>query len=328
MFGLFRRKQPEEERARTEEGLRKTRAGLLDRMARFFLGMELSQEVWDEFEEGLIAADVGVETSLELVERVRARAEAEGLGRFHQALDVFREEVERLLTLDGRLPAPWDEGAAPALGGQKPFVVLVVGVNGVGKTTSIAKLAHLLRQSGRRVVLAAGDTFRAAAIEQLQVWGQRAGAEVVAHQQGADAGAVVYDAYQAARARGADALIVDTAGRLHTKVNLMEELRKVHRVIQRLDPAAPHLTLLVLDATTGHNGLAQARVFTEAVGVNGVFLAKLDGTAKGGIVLAIARELRLPILFIGTGERLDDLAVFDPHQFAAALFAPLAEAGA
>ena len=198
----------------------------------------------------------------------------------------------------------------------------MVGVNGVGKTTSIAKLAHRFTLAGKKVVLGAADTFRAAAEEQLEILGERVGVDVISHQPGGDPGAVAYDAYRAAQARGADVLIVDTAGRLHTRVNLMEELKKVHRVIQRLEPSAPHQVLLTLDATTGLNGLAQAKGFKEAVGLTGIFLAKMDGTARGGIVLAIKQELGVPILFIGTGESLDDLAPFDPKEFVDSLLAP------
>ena len=205
-----------------------------------------------------------------------------------------------------------------------PYVILMCGVNGVGKTTSIAKLAHHFRGAGKKVVLGAADTFRAAAEEQLEILGERVGVDVVSHQPGADPGAVAYDAWQAARARGADILIVDTAGRFHTRHNLMDELQKIRRVINRLDEAAPHQVLLTLDATTGHNGLAQAQAFTEAVGCTGIFLAKLDGTARGGIVLSIRRELGVPILFIGTGEGLDDIAPFDPEGFVDALLAPTA----
>ena len=210
----------------------------------------------------------------------------------------------------------------PAPPSASPLVILFVGVNGSGKTTSIAKLAHSYREQGERVVLAAADTFRAAAIDQLRVWGERAGAEVIAHQPGADPGAVVFDAIEAARRRQAGVVLIDTAGRLHTKYNLMEELKKIKRVASRHDPTAPHQVLLVLDATTGQNGLIQARHFTQAVEVSGIFLAKLDGTAKGGIVLAIAQELRIPILYIGTGEKLEDLAPFDPRAFAEALCSP------
>ena len=199
----------------------------------------------------------------------------------------------------------------------------MVGVNGVGKTTSIGKLAHHFTQSGRKVILGAGDTFRAAAAEQLEILGQRVGVDVIRHTAGADPGAVAYDAYHASKSRGADVLIFDTAGRLHTKSNLMEELRKIHRVLKRQDPTAPHEVILTLDATTGHNGLAQAKSFREAVDCTGIFLAKLDGTARGGIVLAIKQELEVPILFIGTGEGMDDMAPFDADDFVDALLEPV-----
>ena len=211
-----------------------------------------------------------------------------------------------------------DGDGAPSL--HKPLVVLVVGVNGAGKTTSIAKLAALFRAEGKQVLLAAADTFRAAAIEQLQHWGERAGADVIAHNQGGDPAAVAFDAMQAAKARGVDVLIVDTAGRLHTKSNLMEEMKKIGRVLGRLDDAAPHEVLLVLDATTGQNGLAQAKEFTSAIGCTGIVLTKLDGTAKGGVVLAIARELGVPVRFVGTGEGMDDLSPFAPEEYVEALF--------
>ena len=199
----------------------------------------------------------------------------------------------------------------------------MVGVNGVGKTTSIAKLAHHLSQAGKKVILGAADTYRAAGAEQLEILGQRVGVDVISHRSGGDPGAVAYDAYQASKGRGADVLIVDTAGRLHNKSNLMEELRKVHRVLKRLDPQAPHQVILTIDATTGHNGLAQAKAFQEAVDCTGIFLAKLDGTARGGIVLAIKHDLQVPILFIGTGEKLDDLAPFDARDFVESLLAPV-----
>jgi len=203
----------------------------------------------------------------------------------------------------------------------RPAIILVVGVNGTGKTTSIGKLAHAYRSQGKKLVLAAADTFRAAAIEQLKEWGQRTGVDVVAHKQGADPGAVVFDALSAAESRGADVLIIDTAGRLHTKAHLMEELMKVNRVIQRKYPEAPHEVLLVLDATTGQNAMHQAKYFTEAVGVTGVVLAKLDGTAKGGVIFSICDQLRVPVRFVGTGERPQDLAPFEPREFVEALFA-------
>jgi len=211
------------------------------------------------------------------------------------------------------------EGEAGAV--PKPAVILVIGVNGTGKTTGIAKLAHAYKGMGQKVIMAAADTFRAAAIDQVKQWGQRVGVDVVAHQQGADPGAVVFDALSAAQSRGADVVIIDTAGRLHTKVNLMEELRKVNRVIQRKCPEAPHEVLLVLDATSGQNALHQSKYFTEAVGVTGVLLAKLDGTAKGGVIFAVCDQLRIPVRFVGTGERADDLAAFEPTRFVDALFA-------
>jgi fused signal recognition particle receptor len=219
------------------------------------------------------------------------------------------EEMTLMLQVDGNRPA------APA----SPRVVLVVGVNGSGKTTSIAKLGYIYKRDSSKVMLAAADTFRAAAIDQLKWWGDKIGAEVVAHQPGADPGAVVFDAIQAAKTRGAQTVIVDTAGRLQTKFNLMEELKKIRRVVQRVDPTAPHETLLVLDANTGQNGVSQAKYFTEAVGITGIILTKLDSTAKGGIVLAICDQLKIPVRFIGTGETVEDLAPFDPKSFVEAM---------
>ncbi|MBI2873051.1 MAG: signal recognition particle-docking protein FtsY [Chloroflexi bacterium] len=309
---------------KTQEGLRKTRQTLLGRMSGLFRGPQVSEQDWEGVEEALISADVGVETTAELVKKVRARLKEEKPSSVADLLEIFRQEMLRLFPSTDDGPGESYNGDAEL---PRPLVVLVVGVNGVGKTTSIAKLAHRFKEQGRRVVLAAGDTFRAAAIEQLQRWGERLDVPVVAHQSGADPGAVAYDAYQAAKARGADVLIVDTAGRMHTRVNLMEELRKVRRVLGRLDPSAPHQVLLVLDATTGHNGLAQARSFAEAVGITGVFLAKLDGTAKGGIVLAVARELGIPVQFIGTGEGLEDMSTFDADDFLDAMLTPAPENG-
>jgi len=271
---------------------------------------KIEDEVWEELEELMIAADVGVTTSMKLIESVRERAkeeklDGEGVGR------VMRDEMITMLTMP---EARKTENPAP------PRVVLVVGVNGSGKTTSIAKLAYRLKKEGKSVLLAAADTFRAAAIDQLKKQGERVGVDVIAHQPGADPGAVVYDALEAARSRGTDILLIDTAGRLHTKYNLMEELKKVRRVASKLDPTAPHEVVLVLDATTGQNGLTQARHFTEAVGINSIILAKLDGTAKGGIVLAICDEMKVPIEFIGIGEGLEDIVPFDAREFVDGLF--------
>jgi fused signal recognition particle receptor len=269
----------------------------------------IDDEVWDELEEVLISADVGVATTQKLVGRVRQRVADEKLDS-SQVSSVLKDEMVNILKVPSREEP---ENISP------PRVILLVGVNGSGKTTSIAKLACKLKKEGQSVLLAAADTFRAAAIDQLKKQGERAGVDVVAHQPGADPGAVVYDALQAARSRRIDNVIIDTAGRLHTKYNLMEELKKVRRVAAKLDNAAPHEVILVLDATTGQNGLTQARYFTEAVGVTGIFLAKLDGTAKGGIVLAICDELAVPIQLIGVGEGLEDMVNFDAEAFVEAL---------
>ena len=314
----FLRRDPNETKERTQQGVRKSRDTWFGKIMGVLRSSQLDDSVWEELEEVLISADVGVETSLDLVGRLRTITSDRKYNDPQQVFDALKLELLVGLKSD----SPSDLDAETELS-ETPLVVLVVGVNGAGKTTSIAKLAHHFEQAGKRVLLGAGDTFRAAAIEQLQVLGERAGVDVISHRQGADPGAVAFDAFQAARARKADVLIIDTAGRLHTKSNLMEELKKIVRVIRRLDSAAPHQVLLILDATTGHNGLAQAKSFTEAVGCTGVFLAKLDGTAKGGIVLAIRESLGLPILFIGTGEKLEDMAVFDPEEFIDAILEPV-----
>lgn len=287
------------------QGLARTRNAVFSRIAALLGASEVTPQVWEELEELLIQADVGVETTLALMERLRRRARDEAILRADRLRDVLNEELRALLPT----PPPLN------LGGRPLDVILIVGVNGSGKTTSIAKLGYRYRQEGRKVLLAAADTFRAAAMDQLRIWGERAGCPVVSGPEGGDPGAVVYDALQAARSRGMDMVIVDTAGRLHTRYNLMEELKKVRRVAARSVEGAPHETLLVLDATTGQNALSQARHFLEAVEVTGVILAKLDSTARGGMVFAIARELKLPVRFVGTGEGLDDLAPFDPDAF-------------
>ncbi len=276
--------------------------GLFDRTS-------IDDDVWDELEELLISADVGVGTTAKLIGEVKQRAAGEKYDG-SQVSAALKEEMVRILSIP-----PLEESNNIS----SPEVYLVIGVNGSGKTTSVAKLAHKLKKEGKSVLLAAADTFRAAAIEQLKKQGERVGVDVIAHQPGADPGAVVYDALQAARSRQVDTVIIDTAGRLHTKYNLMEELKKVRRVAAKADATAPHEVILVLDATTGQNGLTQARYFTEAVGVTGIFLAKLDGTAKGGIVLAICDELKVPIQLIGVGEGLEDMVTFDARAFVEAL---------
>jgi len=293
------------------EGLTRTRQGFFGKISGLFGAREVNDELWEELEELLILADVGVTTTVGLVERLRERVKRERVRDAQAVRGMLKEELRAILMES--TPQTVDDG-------QLLGVILVVGANGSGKTTSIAKLTRFYRQRGKRVILGAADTFRAAAIDQLKVWGQRVGADVISHQPGADPGAVVYDAIQAARARNADVLIVDTAGRLHTKYNLMQELKKVRAVAAKNVHRAPHETLLVLDATTGQNALSQARHFKEAVEVTGIILAKLDGTAKGGVVFAIARELGLPIRYVGTGEGLDDWAEFDADVFVDGLF--------
>ncbi len=276
------------------------------------LGMgEIDDDTWEDLEALLVQADIGVPTTLALVEAMRERVAREGLVRAEQLIQALKAEMRAIVTDD----SPFE------LEGRRQLTVgLLVGVNGSGKTTSIGKLAHRYKKQGRGVVLAAADTFRAAAIDQLKIWGERSGVPVISGQPGGDPAAVTYDGIRAARARGFDMLLVDTAGRLHTKFNLMKELEKVYGVCKKSVHAAPHEVLLVLDATTGQNALVQAQKFKESVHVTGVILAKLDGTAKGGMVLAIYRELGLPVRFIGTGESIEDLAPFDPEQFIDGLF--------
>ncbi len=292
------------------QSLTRTRNTVFSRLASVFGASEVTAETWEELEDLLIQADVGVETTLELVERLQQRARDEAILRADRLRDVLAEELRALL-LD---PEPLN------LGGRPLDVILVVGVNGSGKTTSIAKLAYRYRREGRRVLLAAADTFRAAATDQLRIWSERAGCELVAGPEGGDPGAVVYDALQAAHSRGMDMVIADTAGRLHTQHNLMQELQKVRRVAGKGVAGAPHETLLVLDATTGQNALSQARHFQQAVEVTGVVLAKLDSTARGGMVFAIAHQLGLPVRFVGTGEAMEDLVSFDADTFVEGLF--------
>ena len=296
------------------EALAPTRGGLFGAIRQLFHdSRRLDTDFWEELEELLIASDVGAMTTARLTETLQRTVRAEGITDAGPAEDALKAQLVQQLVSSG--------DAALALPPDDLAVILVVGVNGVGKTTTIAKLATWLRRhAGRQCLLAAGDTFRAGAIDQLKIWGERAGCQVIAHQAGADPGAVVFDALAAARSRGADCVIVDTAGRLHTKVNLMSELGKVRRTIARQETGAPHETLLVLDAVTGQNAIIQAKAFTETSGVTGVVLTKLDSTAKGGVVLAVSEELGVPVKFVGTGEHLDALAPFDPDRFVGALF--------
>ncbi len=301
----------EREDAAARAGLERTRKSLGTRLAEVFGPVDITDETWEELEARLIQSDIGARTALEMVEDLRAKARYAGARRASELPDLLHQVMVKQLAG----AADTREAAGDAEPG-RPFVILVVGVNGSGKTTTIAKLGHHFVERGQRVLLVAGDTFRAAAIDQLQVWGQRAGAEVIAGQPGGDPGAVVYDALSSRSGKTADVVIVDTAGRLHTQHNLMAELIKVRGVISRVLPGAPQETLLVLDATTGQNGLAQARAFTEAVEVTGLVLAKLDSSAKGGVAFAVTRELGLPILYMGVGEGMDDLLPFDPERYA------------
>lgn len=292
------------------EGLARTRQAAFGRIAQLLGATEITPALWEELEAALIQADVGVRVAQELLDRLRERVRREGVTRAEDLRAMLKAELRALL----KDPPPLNLGRDPL------EVVLVVGVNGSGKTTTVAKLAHRFRQQGRRVLLAAADTFRAAAGEQLEIWAERAGVPCIGGQPGADPGAVLFDALQAARARGYDLVLADTAGRLHTKYNLMQELQKVRRVAAKAVPGAPHEVWLVLDATTGQNALPQAREFHQAVGVTGLILTKLDGTAKGGAVFAIARELGLPVRFVGVGEGLEDLLPFDADAFVEELF--------
>lgn len=303
--------------ARLKEGLAKTRENILGKITKLITTKsKIDDELLDGIEETMLAGDVGVTTTARIIERVRDRVKKERYENPSDLDKLLRDEIQRLF-VDGTT-AGADPFVIPP--GHVPHVVLVVGVNGVGKTTTIGKLAYNYRTAGRKVMIAAADTFRAAANEQLEIWAQRAGVEIIRQAQGADPGAVAYDALKSAIAHGTDVMIIDTAGRLHTKVNLMEELKKIKRVLQKQVPDAPHEVLLVLDATTGQNAIAQAKQFMSAIGISGLVLTKLDGTAKGGVVIGISLELNIPVKYIGVGEQIDDLQPFDRKAFVDALF--------
>lgn len=300
--------------ARLKQSLSKTRSALTDSLSTLILGRKtIDQSLLDDIETQLLSADMGIEATDHIIKSLTHKMDRKQLANPEALLDSLKAELTALL-----LPCDVPMVISAA---KKPYVILVVGVNGAGKTTTIGKLAKRLQREGHKLVLAAGDTFRAAAVEQLKVWGERNSVPVIAQPTGSDSASVIFDAYQSAVARGADVLIADTAGRLHTKDNLMQELEKIVRVLKKLDPSLPHETLLVLDSTTGQNSLNQARSFHKSVNVSGIALTKLDGTAKGGMVFAIAKELKLPIRFIGVGEKVDDLRPFEAEQFVNALFA-------
>jgi len=297
---------------RLKRGLTKNRESWVQKLGTIFQTRQWDEESLEAMEESLLAADIGVTASQKLMEILR-RESPSGTG------DLAAEMSSRMQRAMVEILAPSGK-AGPAPLSARPWVILFLGVNGVGKTTTIGKIAAQFRDDGKKVLLVAGDTFRAAAIEQLEAWGQRVGVEVIKHRAGADPSAVVFDGVQAAKSRGADVLLIDTAGRLHTKVHLIEELKKIRRVIAREQPDAPHETLLVLDATTGQNGLQQARVFKEATDISGIVLTKLDGTAKGGVIISIQEELGVPVRYIGVGEEVEDLQPFEPARFVQALF--------
>ena len=319
MFGFKSKKNKSSEDEKTgffnrlKTGLSRTRNGLTGRLDRVFLGKrEIDEELLEELEEILFTSDLGVNASQELIELVRDGVERKSLGNPEQLKTALKEKIIEFLTVE--------ETESRGPGPNEPLVIMVIGVNGVGKTTTIGKLAGLFKKENKAVMLAAADTFRAAAVEQLTIWGERVGVDVIRQNEGSDPSAVVFDAVSAAVSRKADVLLIDTAGRLHTKVNLMDELRKIHRVAGKKLPGAPHRIWLVLDATTGQNAISQAEMFNEALGLDGIILTKLDGTAKGGIVVGISKELGIPIRFIGIGEKIDDLRPFNAHDFAEAIF--------
>jgi fused signal recognition particle receptor len=319
MFGWFRKKEKEDEKeregflGRLKQSLSKTRAGFTTKLDQVLLGKkEISGEFLEELEEVLFTSDLGVTTTQELIQKVQEGVVRRELDKPDKLREVLKKEIRAFLH------APEVEHKEPAPG--EPLVIMMIGVNGVGKTTAIGKTAHLFKEEGKSVMLVAGDTFRAAAIEQLQIWAERVGAEVVKQKEGSDPSAVVYDALSAAVSRKIDVVLIDTAGRLHTKINLMDELEKICRIAGKKLPGSPHEVWLVLDATTGQNAIAQAETFNKALRVTGIILTKLDGTAKGGIVVGICHQLKIPIRFIGIGEKLDDLRPFDASEFVEAIF--------
>lgn len=317
-MGLFDKLFGKKEQEQLEKGLEKTRAGFFSRITKAIAGKsQVDDEVLDQLEEALISADVGVDTTVALIERIQARVARDKYMSTDELNGMLKDEIRSILIEDEsdtlkQFDIPENK---------KPFVILVVGVNGVGKTTTIGKLATNFKSAGKSVLLGAADTFRAAAVDQLTIWSERAGVPIVKKEMGSDPASVAFDAVNSAVARGSDIVLIDTAGRLHNKAHLMEELSKIRRVIQKVIPDAPHETLLVLDGTTGQNAIEQARHFSAATNVSALAITKLDGTAKGGIVLAIANQFKIPVKFIGVGEKAEDLIVFEPKAFVEGLFA-------
>ncbi len=318
-FGLFGKKTKEEKES-LDQGLQKTKSGIFDKISRAVAGKsKVDDDVLDGIEEALVASDIGVDTTVRIIERLQDRVARDKFMNTDELHSILREEIEALLDIEGegtdesRMDSTFDFSV-------KPYVIMVVGVNGVGKTTTIGKLALRLRSSGKKVLLGAADTFRAAAVDQLVIWSERAGVPIIKQGMGADPASVAFDTLKSAVAQEADVVLIDTAGRLHNKVNLMNELTKIRNVMRKVIPDAPHEVLLVLDGSTGQNAYQQAKEFTKATDVTALAVTKLDGTAKGGVVIGIADQFRIPVKFIGVGEKIEDLQVFDKKEFVASLF--------
>lgn len=310
---LFGKKEKES----LDQGLQKTKAGFFDKIAKAVAGKStVDEEVLDNLEDALVSSDVGIDTTVEIIKKIEERVARDKYVSTSELNGILKEEIEKIVTDAG--DDSYKNFSIP--NGKKPYVILIVGVNGVGKTTTIGKLSHNYKKAGKNVILAAGDTFRAAAVDQLTIWSERVGVPIIKQPQGSDPAAVVFDAVQSAVARQSDVLIIDTAGRLHNKIHLMDELSKIKRVIQKVIPDAPHEVLLILDGSTGQNALEQAKQFTAATDVTAMVITKLDGTAKGGVVLAIANQFKIPVKYIGVGEKIDDLIIFDKHEFVDTLF--------
>ncbi len=316
-MGLLGKLFGKKEKESLDQGLQKTKEGFFSRITKAIAGKStVDEEVLDNLEEALVSADVGIETTVQIIERIEKRVKQDKYVNTTELNSLLQQEIEAIL-----VDAPeqqYKDFEIPE--GKKPYVILVVGVNGVGKTTTIGKLAHNYKKAGKQVILGAADTFRAAAVDQLTIWSERVGVPIVKQAMGSDPSAVAYDTVQSAIARNADVAIIDTAGRLHNKAHLMDELGKIRRVIQKLIPQAPHEVMLVLDGSTGQNAVEQARQFTATTDVSAISITKLDGTAKGGVVLAIANQFKIPVKYIGVGEKIDDLIIFDKHEFVDSLF--------
>lgn len=316
-MGFFGKLFGKKEKETLDQGLQKTKEGFLSKLTKVIAGKSsVDDEVLDNLEEALVSADVGIDTTVQIIERIEKRVAKDKYLNTSELNGILQQEIEAVL-VDANGPSAYTfDSELPA----KPFVILVVGVNGVGKTTTIGKLAYNFKKAGKSVLLGAADTFRAAAVDQLTIWSERVGVPIVKQSMGSDPASVAFDTVQSGVAKGADVVIIDTAGRLHNKAHLMEELSKMKRVVQKHIPAAPHEVLLVLDGSTGQNALEQAKHFTAATDVTALAITKLDGTAKGGVVLAIANQFKIPVKFIGVGEKMEDLLVFDKHEFVDSLF--------